>query len=84
MSRVFSKIVPQSPLELERFYLDTIEKLADTNSTLADEDKKSSVPIIGMLHEVNRKIDTVTRDNRTLRTHITRLEAKIADIERQL
>ena len=121
MSRRFSQIVPQSPGEIEQFYLDTIDKLRGTDSTLADEEKKSSLPVVGMVHDLARKLDSLTRDgrnlrlavdaaihsietisrdgrnlktlidssryeqeNRLLRSQITRLEARINDLERRL
>ena len=100
MSRRFSKIVPVAPLELERFYLDTINKLEGTDSTLADEEKKSAIPVVGMIHDINRKLESLARDsrnmrllvessrqeqeNRLLRSQITRLENRISDLERRL
>ena len=100
MSRRFSKVVPQSPLELERFYLDTINKLENTESSLSDEEQKSGIPVIGMIHDINRRIESLTRDsrnlkllmdnsrleqdNRMMRSQLTKLETRLADLEKRV
>lgn len=100
MSRRFSKVVPQSPLELERFYLDTINKLENTTSSLADEEQKSGIPVIGMIHDISRRVESLVRDNRNLklsmdnsrleqdnrimRSQLTKLETRLADLEKRV
>jgi len=69
MSRTFSKIVPKSDLEQERFYLDTISKLEDTSTTLKDEEITNSggSTTNGRINELQRAIDGLTRDIRNAR-----------------
>jgi len=69
MSRAFSKIVPKSDLEQERFYLDTISKLENTDSTLSDQEISTSggSTTNGRMNEMQRVIDGLTRDVRNAR-----------------
>jgi len=69
-----SQIVPRTPLELERFYLDTITKLQGTDTTLADEDLKSAIPFISMVHSSNKRIDALEKTIRTSRAMVQKLE----------
>lgn len=97
MSRRFSKIVPTSPLELERFYLDTINKLQGTTATLDDLDQRSTWPGASVTSELERSISAITKSiTATLRAQISELEriarnmqginqsARIDDLERSI
>lgn len=75
MSRRFSKIVPTSPLELERFYLDTINKLEGTTATLDDLDQRSTWPGASVTSELQRDITSLTKSiTATIRAQISELE----------
>lgn len=65
---------PKSARELEQFYLQTIKKLEGTDTTLADEEKKSISPLIGMTQDLGRKIETLVRDTRNLKGEIESLK----------
>lgn len=77
-------IYPKSPRELDQFYREVSKKLAGTDTTLSDEEKKSIVPFNGMISETRRQIESLQRENRSFRAHIIRLETRIKDIEGQL
>lgn len=83
MSRVFSQIVPKTPAELERFYLDAIEKLQGTTSTLSDEDKKSSIPFNGMISKLDRSVEYIARSIKQARFNADNLTAKVDGAERE-
>ena len=84
MSRRFSKVVPKSELELERFYLDTINKLEGTTTTLSDEEQKSSIPLVGMVHDLKRVIVSLSRDTRNMKAELAALARRIENIEGEL
>ena len=94
MSRRFSKVVPKSELELERFYLDTINKLEGTTTTLSDEEQKSSIPLVGMVHDLKREIVSLSRDTRNMKAELAALarvqhenrtlRAKIYNLEKRI
>lgn len=66
--------VPRTMREVEQFYRDVINKLKGTTTTLADEEKRSISPIIGMLNDTNRKVESLARDNRNLRLDLDSLK----------
>jgi hypothetical protein len=78
------KIIPKTERELEQFYRDLIVKVGGTDSTLSDEEQKSSLPIIGMIHAQNRKLEALEREGRNMRSLISRLERRLKDIEGEL
>jgi hypothetical protein len=80
----FSDIVPKTPLELEIFYLDVIKKLQGTNSTLADEDMKSIVPVFSLINTANRRIDHLEKSINTHKAQIARLEKRLLVLEKEL
>lgn len=89
-------IIPKTVRELEQFYRNTIEKLKSTDTTLADEEQKSSIPFLGMLQSVQRQVSALQRDGRQMRQGIgqadpeirrlkgivARLELRVSDLER--
>ena len=78
MSRRFSKVVPKSDLELERFYLDTINKLQDTTATLEEVDQRSTWPGASVTSELERLIYDIAK------RVAAPLKAQISELERQL
>lgn len=82
MSRRFSEIVPQSPLEIERFFLDAIDKLKGTNSTLDELDQRSGYPGASVTSELERAIsDYGKRITAPLRAQIDELERTIRGLQ---
>jgi len=81
MSR-FAEIVPQNPLEFERFYLDAIEKLKGTNMALADLEVMPTAAI--SLHELNRAIEGIARMSANLRLENHELRRRIDNLERSI
>lgn len=83
MSRRFSKIIPKTELELERFYIDTIAKLEGTSATLEEVDQRSTYPGASVTGELERIIRGMVQSaNAPLRSQIADLERKIDSMER--
>jgi len=81
MSR-FSKIVPATPLELERFYLDTINKLQGTDASLDDIDQRSQSPVSAMIGEAERVITSIVKAAQApLRAQISDLERTVRNLQ---
>lgn len=66
--------VPRTMREVEQFYRDVINKLKGTTTTLADEEKRSIAPIVGMVSDTNKRLESLARDNRNLRLDIDSLK----------
>ena len=82
MTRRFSKIVPKSDLELERFYLDVAEKLGGTTATLEEVDQRSTYPGASVTGELERTVRDIYRlAVAPLRSQISELERRINSIE---
>lgn len=83
MSRSF-KTVPQTPGEIERFYLDVNQKLDGTEATLADIDQRSQSPVGAMQSETERTLsDLVKAAQAPLRAQIDELWKMLRDIKRE-
>jgi len=78
MSRRFSKVIPKTPLELERFYIDVVAKLEGTTATLEEVDQRSTYPGASVTAELERTI----RD--LYRIAVVPLRAQIDDLERTI
>lgn len=78
MTRRFSKVVPKTDLELERFYLDVQEKLGGTTATLEEVDQRSTYPGASVTGEQERMI----RD--FYRTVVAPLRSQISELERRV
>lgn len=76
MSPRFSKVIPQNPLEQERFYLDTIEKLQGTTATLEELDQRSNWPGAAITGDIERAINAIVK------SAVSPLKAHISDLER--
>ena len=83
MTRIANKI-PKSPRELEQFYRDLVVKVGNTDTNLDDEEQKSSIPVIGMIQAVDRRIDALARDNRRLKVEISQLQERVKTLEGEL
>lgn len=82
MSRRFSEIVPANILEVERFYLDAIEKLRGTSVTLDELDQRSGYPGASVTSELERAIsDYGKRITAPLRAQIDELERIIRGLQ---
>jgi hypothetical protein len=79
-----NKVIPKTDREMEQFYRDVITKLSNTDATLSDEEQKSSLPLIGMIHAQARMIAALERDGRNMRTLISSIERRLKDIEGEL
>jgi len=77
MSR-FPRIVPKTPGELERFYLDVEKKLGGTDATLEEVDQRSQSPVGAIQSENERAL----RD--LVKSVVAPLKAQISELERQL
>jgi len=80
----FAKIVPLTQFEKERFFLDVIEKLKNTDLNLADIEEMLGVSAIGYLSEVSRTIDQIARMVSTMQSENHELKRRIDAIERSI
>lgn len=78
MSRRFSKIIPKNASEVERFYLDVIQKLEGTTATLEEVDQRSTWPGASVASELERSIVDLYK------SMIAPLRAQIDDLERTI
>ena len=78
MSRRFGEIVPATPGELEQFYLQVVDKLKGTSSTLEEVDQRSNWPGAPIVADLDRAI----RD--LVNSAVAPLRAQIASLEQQL
>lgn len=76
--------IPKSERELEQFYRDLTVKVGGTTSTLSDEEQKSSIPVIGMIQAVDRRLDALARDNRRLKVEVSQLQERVKTLEGEL
>jgi len=82
MSRRFSKIIPKTDLELERFYIDVVEKLQGTTASLEEVDQRSTYPGASITAEIERAIRDIYRTVvAPMRSQISELERRINSIE---
>jgi hypothetical protein len=84
MSR-FTEYTPKSRRELEQFFLETQEKISGTDTTLGDEELKSTVPFMSLLRDLTRRVDQL--EARTDRLNkkkgvLIDLERRLTDLER--
>lgn len=75
---------PRSPREVEEFFLQVAQKLTNSDSSLADEEQKSSIPFIGYVREVDRRISDVERLVSSRATRVSELERRVLDLEKML
>ncbi len=79
----FSKIVPKTDRETERFYLEVVEKLSNTDITLAELEQRADFPAAATSGELERGIrGLVTAIQAPLRSQIDDLERRINSLER--
>jgi hypothetical protein len=79
----FSQIVPKTPLEQERFFLDVAKKLGGTEATLEEVDQRSTWPGASVTSEIERLLADLTKRIETpLRAQISELERRIDSLER--
>lgn len=80
----FAKIVPKTPLELERFYLDVEQKLGNTDATLEELDQRSQSPVGAMQSETERTLsDLVRMAQSPLKAQIEEIHRLLRDIKRE-
>ena len=79
----FSPIVPQTEMEQERFYLEVIEKLVNTNITLAELEQRADYPAAATNSELERTVRSIISAVQSpLRSQIADLERRINSIEK--
>jgi len=78
MSRRFSKVIPKTDLELERFYIDVVAKLEGTTSTLEEIDQRSTYPGASVTAEIERTIRDIYR------VVVAPMRSQISDLERRI
>lgn len=78
MSKRINPNPPRSPREVEEFFLQTIDKLKNTTTTLEEVDQRSGYPGASVAAELDR-------DSRNLANAITvSLRAQIGELESKL
>jgi hypothetical protein len=70
--------------DFERWMYSVSAKVGVSNTTIDDIDARSMNPVIGMIQEVKRELDSLIRDNRNLKTKIAEFERRIDQIEGEL
>jgi len=90
----FPESPPKTPGEIEQFFLQTIKKLKGTGASLSDIDQRSINPLIGMVQEIMRRIDSLIRDGRNIKADFEgfkrieqenrTMKAKIYELERRI
>lgn len=91
---ILQEIGSKNLREFYHWMVQVSEKLEGTDTTLADEEKKSLVPVLGMVQNVAREVDSLIRDGRNMRTVIESLQrvehenrtlrASIADLQKRV
>jgi len=93
-----SKNIPKAPLELERFYIETIEKLKNTETTLYEESLKEINRLSQRTEDLTRKlkllasesknnrttIDRQSQENRILKAQLLQMDQRITALEREI
>jgi len=84
MSRRFGEIVPATPGELEQFYLQVVDKLKGTSSTLEEVDQRSNWPGAPIVADLDRAIRGLADSAvAPLRAQISELEQKLRNQQGQ-
>lgn len=92
------RIIPRTPREIEQFFRDITVKLGGTDTTLADEEQKSALHLLGTVHGLERQVRALERDARQhmltqakteqvvrrLQVQVSQLEARLRDIEGEI
>lgn len=83
MSR-FPKPIPGTPLELERFFLETEKKLGGTDATLEEIDQRSQSPVGAFQSETERALtDIIKAAQAPIRAQVEELYRLLRDIKRE-
>lgn len=78
MGNRLTEIPPSNPYEIERFYLEVIDKLKGTTVSIEEVDQRSNWPGASIISDLDRAI----RD--LISNAVAPLRSQIADLERQL